>query len=231
MLMDVFSIFDIYEFTYYSCMKTMIMFFPLLLIYPMMKSLWMKNKFTKFIISSMIKTMFYQSMRTKSTNMKGYSIMLSMLFVVLIICNMMGMLAFSLSISSHLVFTLSIGVPLWTSLIMSSALFNPKQFTAHFLPDGAPDWLNPFLILIETISVAVRPITLSFRLAANMTAGHVVLCLMNQYLSFVMNKMTLNNFLLTSLSSFYIFFELFICLIQAYIFCLLLTLYSDDHSH
>lgn len=95
---------------------------------------------------------------------------------------------------------------------------------------GAPAVLNPFLVLVETVSLIVRPITLSVRLAANMGAGHIVLCLVGRYLRrgfFCYSFFPV--FLLMGISVFYFLFEVGVCLIQAYIFFLLLNLYGDEH--
>jgi F-type H+-transporting ATPase subunit a len=120
---------------------------------------------------------------------------------------------------------------MWLRLIISRFKFKPKASTAHFLPDGAPDWLNPFLVLIESTRVLVRPLTLSFRLAANITAGHIVLSLLGVYLAAAIFTSITTMIPLLLISSFYIIFEVAICAIQAYIFCLLVSLYRDDHAH
>jgi len=44
-----------------------------------------------------------------------------------------------------------------------------------FLPLGVPLGLASFMCIIELVSFGVRPITLSVRLAANITAGHLLL--------------------------------------------------------
>nr|AVW86222.1 ATP synthase F0 subunit 6 [Euthalenessa festiva] len=179
-----------------------------------------------FIPSSMMNE---QTSRTFSVHLKGLTLILTSLFLILISLNMLGLLPYVFSTSGHLFFTLSFGLPLWLSLILSGAMHNPKAFTAHFLPSGAPDWLNPFLVLIETVSISVRFITLSFRLAANITAGHIVLGLMGIYASSALMSSLSSSITLLSIQAFFTAFEIGVGLIQAYIFCLLLTLYSEDH--
>nr|YP_010713462.1 ATP synthase F0 subunit 6 [Haemadipsa yanyuanensis]WDA96163.1 ATP synthase F0 subunit 6 [Haemadipsa yanyuanensis] len=231
MLMDVFSIFDPYEFTpiFYNFLCVVVIMTPMFLLMAF-NFIW-KNKYgVSFIFYLPFIMMMNQCKRSKSSKIKGMSIIIMTLFFMIISINLSGLISFSFSLSSHLFFTLLMSLPLWLSLIISSFLKKKKQFIAHLLPDGAPEWLNPFLIIIETVSIMVRPLTLAFRLAANMTAGHVVLSLMNLYLSLLMNKLNLNNMVLMIISSFYLLFEMMICLIQAYIFCLLLTLYCDDHT-
>ena len=179
---------------------------------------------------SPLELIFTQLIRTNSSLLKGLPLIVSSLFILIIFTNLSGIIPYVFSLSRHLIITLRIGLPLWLRLIISSFRSSPKSSTAHFLPDGAPDWLNPFLVLIETTRVLVRPITLSFRLAANITAGHIVLSLVSIYIaaSFFSGPISLTLF--TLFNSFYISFELAICLIQAYIFCLLISLYRDDHS-
>ena len=143
----------------------------------------------------------------------------------------MGLLPYSFRYSSHIVFSLIFGLPLWLSLIMSRFNNSPKAFIGGLLPAGAPRWLNPFLVLVETISIVVRPVTLSVRLVANMRAGHIVLSLIGIYASVYIFLSYRAFILLLFIQIFYIIFEIGICLIQAYIFCLLLRLYADDHTH
>lgn len=169
--------------------------------------------------------------RTFSSHLKGLNNYISALFIIIILINTLGLIPYQFSLSRHLIFTLSLGLPLWISIILSRITKFPKIFIAHFLPDGAPDWLNPFLVLIETTRITVRPLTLSFRLAANIRAGHIVLGLLGLYAAAsLFSSITASIFLIPTAIG-YILFEIAICLIQAYIFCLLLSLYSDDHAH
>ena len=52
------------------------------------------------------------------------------------------------------------------------------DIVAHLAPGGAPAALAPFLVIIETVSILIRPLTLTVRLVANITVGHVVCALM-----------------------------------------------------
>nr|ALQ78821.1 ATP synthase F0 subunit 6 [Hemipodia simplex] len=193
-------------------------------------SYWMAPSAISWAMAYPLEIMNSQSMRTTGTNIKGFSSFITSLFIMIILVNFMGLLPYTFSFSSHLIFSVALGLPLWLSLIISSMAHNPKTFAASLLPGGAPDWLNPFLVLIETISIMVRPITLSVRVAANMSAGHIVLGLIGIYASSAMFSSILSSSMLMSVQIMYTMFEMGICLIQAYIFCLLLTLYADDHS-
>lgn len=234
MCLDVFSNFDVYEFNYIFYNKELfnicVFLIPVIVYSVMGIKVWNLGLNTRFIISILISIIKDQCNRTHSYFLKGYSNVIVALFLTLVRINLIGLISFSFSTSSHLLFTLIIGLPLWISIVISRFVFKRKSFIAHLLPDGAPLWLNPFLVLIESVRIIVRPITLSFRLAANITAGHVVLCLITGYLCIFMNKLNMMHLILLIISRFYILFEVAICVIQGYIFCLLLSLYTDDHS-
>jgi len=106
-------------------------------------------------------------------------------------------------------------------------IYSIKRSIAHLLLESAPIWLSPFLVLIELTRICIRPLTLSFRLAANITAGHVIIRLI---FIFRISYKTKIFIYITLISSLYLIFEIIICSIQAYIFCLLISLYANEHS-
>ena len=227
MLIDIFSSFDpnISSLRHISLLFIIITFIPFLLIL-------FKNNLSlnSFSINSILSIINEQAGRTNSKIILTSSLIFSSLFLTIITVNLLGIIPYFFRFTSHLFFTLSFGLPLWFALIISSAAHKPKHFIAHFLPGGAPDWLNPFLVIIELLRTAVRPITLSFRLAANITAGHVVIALLATYLEpTIFSLPNISIVFLIATQAGYFLFEVAICLIQAYIFCLLLTLYADDH--
>ena len=81
-------------------------------------------------------------------------------------------------------------------------------------------FLCPLIIIIESIRILIRPITLAVRLVANITIGHLVLALMGT--GRVIRAINV-------VSSAYIVFEFFVCGLQAYVFFLLVNLYRVDH--
>ena len=103
-----------------------------------------------------------------------------------------------------------------------SITYNLGDFLAHLQPVGSPAFLNPFLCVIELVRLLVRPLTLAVRLTANLRTGHILIALLGT--GFIGSSLVLLG------GIFYFMFEMVICMIQAYIFTLLPTLYSDDHS-
>nr|UBU96760.1 ATP synthase F0 subunit 6 [Gyraulus sp. GE1] len=141
--------------------------------------------------------------------------------------NFLGLTPFTFTMSSSIWFSTSLALILWMLAVISSFTFSFKKTIAHLVPSGAPNVLIPFLVVIESISLLIRPLTLSVRLIANISAGHIVLSLIANVLSsaLVFNKTIV--FLMLSVG--YNMFEVFVCFIQAYIFSLLLKLYSLEH--
>uniref|UniRef100_A0AAU6QFX4 ATP synthase subunit a n=1 Tax=Prionospio sp. 1 MH-2023 TaxID=3058460 RepID=A0AAU6QFX4_9ANNE len=225
MMVDIFSSFDPATTAFFNFSSTLFWsmnFITVLLIHPMF---WAGPSHTFWALSLPMSIMNEQSARTSTSHLKGLTSLLVALYILITMINFLGVIPYVFSTSSHLIFTFSFGLPLWLSLILSSASFSPSTTLAALLPGGAPAWLNPFLILIETVSTVVRPITLSVRLAANMSAGHIVLTLMGVYFIFGLLSFNIPSTLfLFLIQAGYTVFELGICVIQAYIFCLLLSL-------
>lgn len=192
---------------------------------------WISFRYIDWLLSYPLDVIYLQCIRTFSRHIKGLRSIVVPLFLILIIINYIGLLPYRFRYSRHIVFSLVFGLPLWLSLVLSSFNYSPQRFMAGLLPGGAPDWLNPFLVMVETISIVVRPITLSVRLVANIRAGHIVLRLIGIYASSYIFISTARFVTLLGIQVGYIMFEMGICIIQGYIFCLLITLYADDHTN
>lgn len=171
-----------------------------------------------------------QCERTTRKHLHGLPSLIVALFLFIACINLLGAIPYSFSTSSHLLYSLTFSLPLWLSLILSSVAFHLSSTSAALLPSGTPPWLAPFLVLIETVSLSVRPITLAVRLAANITAGHIVITLIGVSCVYCMLSPSAPLMLLFFAQAGYIVFELATCFLQAYIFTLLLSLYADDHA-
>lgn len=191
---------------------------------------WASSTVNFIFITSQIAVIKLQASRTNAINLPGTHHFLIILFIFLTSLNLVGLSPYVFSATRHLILTLSFGLPLWLTLILSSIIWAPTSIAAGLLPGGAPAWLNPSLVIIETVSTGVQPGTLSFRLAANIRAGHIVITLLRIYLIISFWFSSWKAFaLLFFIHVFYFLFEAGIAIVQAYIFCLLLSLYSDAH--
>lgn len=206
--------------------------FSLVTIVLFSSSYWVMSPRWLRVVSLFKDTASSQVFRSFGINMGGFVNVITGLFLFIILINIRGLVPYVFRPTSHLAVSLSLGLPLWLTLIVSAVFYNPSSVVAGLLPIGAPAPLNPFLVIIETVRIMVRPITLSVRLTANIRAGHIVLTLIGNYLtaSFFISSI-FSMLLLLSIQVLYTVFEFGIGLIQAYIFCLLITLYSDEHPH
>ena len=231
MLVDIFSSFDDNNQVFMS-FYFLIWTFSLAVILIFSSSYWVSSPRWAMIIHTFKDTISSQVFRSFGLNLGGFINIITGLFLFLIFLNLRGLIPYVFSPTSHLAVSLSLGLPLWLSLLVSGIFFNPSSVVAGLLPIGAPAPLNPFLVLIETVRIAVRPITLSVRLMANIRAGHIVLTLVGNYMTTaLLTAGFFSGLLLVSIQVLYSVFEFGIGIIQAYIFCLLITLYSDEHPH
>lgn len=105
----------------------------------------------------------------------------------------------------------------------------PTESLGHLLPEGTPTPLIPILIIIETISLLIRPIALGVRLTANLTAGHLLIQLIATAV-FVLSTLMPAVALLTAVVLFLLtLLEVAVAIIQAYVFVLLLSLYLQEN--
>nr|YP_010449154.1 ATP synthase F0 subunit 6 [Anatoecus icterodes]UTT72533.1 ATP synthase F0 subunit 6 [Anatoecus icterodes] len=157
---------------------------------------------------------------------KFYMILLS-LFISILLINELGMINPTFTASSHLSFNLSISLPMWIGGLIFMFYNSWKNFVIHLVPSGCPMALIPLLILIESVSLLIRPISLGVRLMSNIMAGHMILTLIN--LSLVSLIPSLSFLFVFLIQSFIFTFELGIALIQSYVFSSLMMLYWQDN--
>jgi F-type H+-transporting ATPase subunit a len=152
------------------------------------------------------------------------------LFMFILLCNLLGMIPYGFTVTSHIVVTFALAIMIFFMVTIIGFINHGLHFLSIFLPKGTPLWLAPLMIVIELFAYLARPISLSLRLAANMMAGHVLLKVMA---GFIVSLMIFLKFLLIPLIVILIGFEIFIAILQAYIFTILACVYLNDavNSH
>nr|YP_009648513.1 ATP synthase F0 subunit 6 [Camponotus concavus]QCE31804.1 ATP synthase F0 subunit 6 [Camponotus concavus] len=148
------------------------------------------------------------------------------LFFFIFINNVLGLFPYIFTASSHLSFCLSLSLSMWISMMLFNILFFFNDFFSHLTPQGTPVILMPFMVLIETISLVIRPLTLAIRLTANMIAGHLLLTLLGSS-GLLINNLIIMIIMLLSQTTLLIL-EISVSLIQAYVFSILTTLYYSE---
>nr|AKK32522.1 ATP synthase F0 subunit 6 [Henschiella sp. PJ-2015] len=181
----------------------------------------MKNMLIMVLINKLI-TEFKTLVNFKHLNL---IILFISLFMFIMFNNLMGLLPYIFTSSSHLMFSLTISLSMWLSLMLFGWINNYNHMFIHLIPSGTPMILTPFMVCIETVSNIIRPISLSVRLTANMIAGHLLMCLLGNNL--INSNMIMIMFLLM-IQMMLMLFELAVAMIQAYVFSILSTLYSNE---
>nr|QCI09187.1 ATP synthase F0 subunit 6 [Geotomus sp. FS-2019] len=156
---------------------------------------------------------------------KGMTLLFVTLFMFILMNNMMGLLPYIFTSSSHLTFTMTLAIPLWLSFMVFGWINHTNHMFTHLMPMGTPTMIMPFMVLIESISNIIRPGSLAVRLTANMIAGHLLMSLLGN------NSIEINNMMLPFImiiQMMLMMFEAAVAMIQAYVFSVLSTLYSSE---
>nr|AZL93107.1 ATP synthase F0 subunit 6 [Aulacus sinensis] len=223
MMMNLFSIFDPSTSMIFSLnwLSTLILLnlMPIFFWIPLTRLNWIWIK----IFSSMFNE-FKMILFTKSNMIN--SLLYITFFTSILINNFFGLFSYIFTSSSHLIFSMSLSLPLWMSLMIYGWINNMNFMFTHLVPQGTPFPLINFMVLIESISNIIRPITLSVRLSANMIAGHLILTLLSGSHSLMSLKFLLMFLILVQ--SILLILEMSVSMIQSYVFVILSTLYSKE---
>nr|WNH23883.1 ATP synthase F0 subunit 6 [Bathygobius soporator] len=158
-----------------------------------------------------------------------WALIFASLMIFLISLNMLGLLPYTFTPTTQLSLNMGLAVPLWLATVLIGMRNQPTAALGHLLPEGTPVPLIPALIIIETISLFIRPLALGVRLTANLTAGHLLMQLIATA-AFVLLPLMPAVAILTAIILFLLtILEVAVAGIQAYVFVLLLSLYLQEN--
>jgi ATP synthase subunit 6 len=146
--------------------------------------------------------------------------------------NIVGLIPYSFTLTSHLMSIGALSIAIFVGINIVCAQLHGINVLEMFLPAGTSTALGLLLVPIEMISFLFKPVSLSIRLFANMTAGHVLLKVVTYFSIMLIMKGGFSFFLLhvvPLMIIFVLFFlELGVALIQAYVFTILICIYIND---
>lgn len=153
------------------------------------------------------------------------------LFSFIFLCNVLGMMPYSFTVTSHICITFGLAFSVCLALLVLGLMTHKLKFFSSFLPKGSPLALAPLLIGIELLSYISHAFSLSIRLFANMMAGHALLKILAGFI-WIMGSVG-GLFYLASLIPLSIvfaltFLEIGIAMLQAYVFTVLSAIYIKD---
>nr|YP_009493362.1 ATP synthase F0 subunit 6 [Echinaster brasiliensis]AWK29626.1 ATP synthase subunit 6 [Echinaster brasiliensis] len=182
------------------------------------------NNIHNLLIQTSVNTIFQQA----NPNTAPWLLPLSSLFFLILSINIIGLLPYAFTSTSHISITFSLGLPLWMAVNILGFYLAFNSRLSHLVPQGTPPYLIPLMVLIETISLFAQPLALGLRLAANLTAGHLLIFLLSTTIWTLINNPTIATL------TFIIFILLFVleigvACIQAYVFTALINFYLNQN--
>nr|BAV71411.1 ATPase subunit 6 [Oreichthys cosuatis] len=158
-----------------------------------------------------------------------WALLLASLMIFLITINMIGLLPYTFTPTTQLSLNMGLAMPLWLATVIIGMRNQPTIALGHLLPEGTPILLIPVLIIIETISLFIRPLALGVRLTANLTAGHLLIQLIATAVFVLLPLMPTVAILTATVLFLLTLLEVAVAMIQAYVFVLLLSLYLQEN--
>ena len=162
---------------------------------------------------------------TAGSKAKPYFPFIFSLFVFVLLCNMIGMLPYAFTVTSHIIITMIMAIFIFLAVTFIGFIKHGFKYLSIFVPKGVPILLLPLITIIEIISYLSRPVSLSVRLFANMMAGHTMLKVFG---GFVVSLGMLGGWLPLSFSVALTGLEILVAFLQAYVFAILTCIYLND---
>ena len=162
---------------------------------------------------------------TAGSKAKPYFPFIFSLFTFVLMCNMIGMLPYSFTVTSHIIVTMIMALFIFIAVTVIGFFKHGAKYLSIFVPSGVPIVLLPLITVIEIISYLSRPISLSVRLFANMMAGHTMLKVFG---SFVLSLGIVGGWLPLTFSVALTGLEILVAFLQAYVFAILTCIYLND---
>lgn len=192
--------------------------------YSLYGTVWLKfNTFFKSV--NFFNGNIYSSIETSNFKYKFINRIIASLMGYIILINFLGLIPYNFSITSIATVNFSLSF-LFFFAITINFIKNKERILTHLVPKSSPTPLIFILVIIETLRILIRPITLGLRITANIIAGHVILTIIGSGLTcinirsiFLINFVILVNIL-----------ETIVAIIQAYVIVILLNYCLKDFT-
>jgi len=150
------------------------------------------------------------------------------LFMFILFANLIGMLPYSFTFTSHIIVTFALAAVVFIGVTIIGIARHGLRFLTFFVPKGVPAVMLPLLVPIEILSYLSRPLSLSIRLFANMMAGHTMI---KVFAGFVIPLGLIGGWAPMAVILALTGFEFLVAFLQAYVFTVLTCLYLNDAIH
>ena len=153
------------------------------------------------------------------------------LFMMILILNLMGLVPYTFSPTSHIAFTLGLSFSIWIGVTLLGVVNYGSNYLSMFMPGGSPIVLAPFMVTLEMISHTAKAISLGVRLAANITAGHILFVILAGFIWKMMlygGIIAIGSMIPLAIMAVVTVIEMGVAVIQAYVFSLLTAIYISE---
>jgi len=150
------------------------------------------------------------------------------LFMFILFGNLLGLIPYSFTFTSHVAVTLGMALAVFIGVTVIGFIKHGVKFLTLFVPSGVPAVMLILLVPIEILSYLSRPVSLSIRLFANMTAGHTM---MKVFAAFIVPLGFLGGWAPFAIDVALTGFEFIVAFLQAYVFAVLSCIYLNDSLH
>ena len=183
------------------------------------------------LVYNLIKDLVKESIGDEGKKYLGF---IWSLFWLILIMNLVGIIPYTFAPTAHIFITFGLSFSIFIGCAIIAIRIHGLNFFSGFMPLGCPMYLAPFLVIIEAISYCAKAISLGVRLTANITAGHLLFSILAGF-GFTMleagGSLAFASIIPIAIVLAITVLEIAVAVIQAYVFCLLTTIFINDAIH
>lgn len=187
----------------------------------------------KEIIYETILGIVQDNIGKEKENLKYFPFIYS-IFMIIVLMNVFGIIPYTFSPTAHIAVTFGLSLSIFIGVTLLGMVNYGANYFSMFMPAGSPLVLAPFMIVIELVSHTAKAVSLGVRLAANITAGHILFAILS---GFTWTMLTSGGLLAIAsvfpmlIVLFITVIEMAVAVIQAYVFSLLTAIYISESVH
>lgn len=179
----------------------------------------------EFVYSNM-RSLVHDNLGTKG---QKYFPFVLCIFLFISVLNILGLFPYVFTPTAHIVVTFGMSLSIMIAVTLLGFLTFKVEYFSILVPGGVPLILAPILVVIETLSYMIRAISLGVRLAANISAGHLLFAILSGFaFNLLFNGFFIIGLFPVLIMAFITLLEMMVAMIQAYVFSLLTTIYLGD---
>lgn len=150
-------------------------------------------------------------------------------FFFILFCNLLGLVPGSATPTGNLSVTAGLALVAFVMIHASGIRENGVvRYLASIVPP-VPWWLWPLLLVVELVGMVAKPFALAVRLWANMNGGHIVILVLMGFI-FLFKSFLAAGISVAAATAIYML-EIFVALLQAYVFTFLTAVFMGMAAH